>query len=33
MEKKWNGKIYDKKDKTIIYELKKGKGFIKELEE
>ena len=28
--KKWNGYIYDKKDKDIKYELKEGKGFIKE---
>jgi len=28
--KKWNGIFYDKKDKNITYELKEGKGFIKE---
>ena len=27
--KKWNGKVYDKKNKNI-YEVKEGKGFIKE---
>ena len=29
--KKWNGKIYDIKDKNLIDELKKGKGYVKEL--
>ena len=28
--KKWLGKLYDKKDNNIIYELIDGKGFVKE---
>ena len=28
--KKWIGKIYDKKNDNIIYEIKNGKGFVRE---
>ena len=28
--KRWNGKLYDLQDDSIIYELKNGNGFIKE---
>ena len=29
-DKIWNGKVYDFQDKNITYEIKKGKGIIKE---
>ena len=29
-DKRWNGKLYDALDKNITYEIKNGKGFVKE---